>query len=109
MKKLKFSSIFKIYRMTLDLAGERAGSYKESLLYFIVAFTAQGLAFGMFYPLLLHVFTDHVGLRGALPWLGENGVFHCHFLYRQLEGIRFQLYGNVVDIAHALRKKLGIP
>ena len=108
MKKPKFSSVFKIYRMTLDLAGERAGSYKKSLLYFLVAFTAQGLAFGMFYPLLLCVFADHAELRDALPYLGWMVLFTGISCIASWKGYDFDYTGNIVDITHALRIKLGI-
>ena len=57
MKKNQFASMYVIYKLTLELVGEYGSDFKKSLVYFTLAFVFQGLAFGMFYPLLLVIFS----------------------------------------------------
>ena len=107
MNKLKFASIFKIYKLTLELAGERAGSFKKSLIYFIIAFISQGLAFGMFYPLLIRLFADHVVIADIMPYLGLMVLFSAISFVAKWKGYDFDYTGNIVDITHDLRTNLG--
>ena len=108
MNKIKFSSVFEIYKMTLELAGERAGSFKKSLVYFTIAFVSQGIAFGMFYPLLMNLFTDDFTFFDLLPDLIIMIIFSIISFAARWKGLDFDYTGNIVDITHSLRTKLGL-
>ena len=107
MSKQKFTSVFNIYKLTMELAGERAGSFKKSLVYFSVAFVLQGLAFGLFYPLLTRLFTGSVVMMDVLPYIGLMVVFCAISSAAKWKGYDFDYTGNIVDITHDLRTKLG--
>ena len=107
MSRLKFTSVFNIYKLTLELAGERAGSFKKSLTYFAIAFVLQGLAFGLFYPLLMRLFAGHVVMIDVLPYIGLMVLLCAVSSAAKWKGYDFDYTGNIVDITHALRTKLG--
>ena len=107
MKKLKFMSVFNIYKLTLELAGERAGSFKKSMAYFTIAFVLQGLAFGLFYPLLMHLFSGSVVMMDIWLYLGLMVVLCAISSAAKWKGYDFDYTGNIVDITHGLRTKLG--
>jgi ATP-binding cassette, subfamily B, bacterial IrtB/YbtQ len=108
MSKTTFTSAYGIYKMILELAGERAGNFKKSLAYFAVAFIAQGLAFGMFYPLLRSLFAQEINLPDVAMYLGLMIIFTTLSLAAKWKGHDFDFTGNVVDITHSLRTKLGV-
>ena len=93
--------------MVLELAGEHAGSFKKSLAYFAVAFIAQGLAFGMFYPLLRNLFAREIILADVAMYLGLMIIFATLSLAAKWKGHDFDFTGNVIDVTHSLRTKLG--
>ena len=107
MSKQKFKSIFNIYKLTLELAGERAGSFKKSMIYFAVAFVLQGLAFGLFYPLLTRLFAGPVVMMDVLPYIGLMVALCAISSAAKWRGYDFDYTGNIVDITNALRTKLG--
>ena len=107
MRQLKFTSVFNIYKLTLELAGEKAVSFKKSLIYFSIAFILQGLAFGLFYPLLTRLFASHVVIDDVLPYLGLMVLFSAISSLAKWKGYDFDYTGNIVDITHDLRTKLG--
>lgn len=108
MSKIKFTSAYDIYKLTLELAGERAGSFKKSLICFSIAFISQGLAFGLFYPLLKRLFADNVIIFDLFIYLGCMIFFTVISLIAKWKGHDFDYTGNIVDIAHSLRTKLGV-
>lgn len=108
MNKMKFLSAYDIYKLTLELAGERAGSFKKSLIYFSIAFISQGLAFGMFYPLLMGLFADNVIIADVYTCLGLMIFFSIISFAAKWKGHDFDYTGNIVDITHSLRTKLGV-
>ena len=75
MSTNKFSSAYKIFKLTLEITGERAGNFKKSLIYFTIAFIAQGIAFGMFYPLLMSLFKDDFVINEVFTYLGIMILF----------------------------------
>ena len=108
MSRIKFASALDIYKLTLELAGERAGSFKKSLVYFAIAFISQGLALGLFYPLLKCLFADHVVMSDLFRCIGWMTCFSILSLAAKWKGHDFDYTGNIVDITHALRTKLGV-
>ena len=108
MKKNQFASIWAIYRLTLELAGDRAPGFKKSLVFFTLAFIFQGLAFSMFYPFLLAMFADTMSLSDVMLYLGLMTLFSVFSFWAKWRGHDFDYTGNIVDVSHALRTKLGV-
>ncbi len=108
MRRTEFSSALDIYRLTLELAGERASAFKKSLAYFSLAFISQGLALGLFYPLLKRMFAENIVMPEVALCLGGMIVFSILSLAAKWKGHDFDYTGNIVDITHALRTKLGV-
>ena len=107
MSQQKFSSFYTIYKLSLELAAEHEGVFKRSLVYFIVAFIAQGLAFGMFYPLLQSMFAQTFILDDVLLYLGIMLFFSIISFIAKWKGHEFDYSGGTVDITHDLRTRLG--
>ena len=103
-----FTSIYGIYTMTLELAGKRAGEFRKSLVCFSVAFILQGLAFGMFYPLLSSLFAGNRVPSDVVTYLGGMVLFSILSLAAKWKGHDFDYTGNVVDVTHSLRTQLGV-
>lgn len=108
MNKVKFSSVYRIYKMTLELAGEQAGRFKKSLVFFSIAFISQGLAFGMFYPLLASLFDENGVPLNAGAYLSAMIFFSILSMAAKWKGHDFDYTGNIVDVSHSLRSKLGV-
>lgn len=108
MKTKQFASLYTIYQLSLELAGEQAGEFKKSLGLFVLAFTFQGLAFSMFYPLLLAMFADEMALSETLKVLAFMGSFSLLSLWAKWKAHDFDYTGNIVEISHTLREKLGV-
>ena len=108
MSQTTFTSAYNLHKLILELTGERAGTYKKTLGYFVIAFIAQGLAFGMFYPLLRSLFADNIVLADVFLYLGLMVFFTTLSLAAKWKGHDFDFTGNVIDITHSLRTKLGV-
>ncbi len=108
MSDNKCKSVYEVYKLTLEIAGERAGSFKKSLFHFSIAFISQGLAFGMFYPLLTSLFADNVKIMDVYTYLGLMILFSIVSIAAKWKGHDFDYTGNIADIMHTLRTKLGI-
>jgi len=108
MKKNQFASMYAIYKLTLELAGEYGNDFKKSLVYFTLAFVAQGLAFGLFYPLLLAMFADTLVISNIILYLGLMVFFSLLSFWAKWKGHDFDYNGKIVDVTHNLRTKLGI-
>lgn len=108
MKKNQFSSLYAIYKLTLELAGEYGSGFKKSLVYFTLAFVFQGLAFGLFYPLLLTMFADTLVISDIMLYLGLMALFSLLSFWAKWKGHDFDYNGKIVDVTHDLRTKLGI-
>jgi len=107
MKKNQFASMYAIYKLTLELAGKYGSGFKKSLVYFTLAFVFQGLAFSMFYPLLLAMFADSFILADTLNYLGFMILFSVLSFWAKWKGHDFDYNGKIVDVTHELRTKLG--
>ncbi len=108
MKKNQFASMYVIYKLTLELAGEYGSGFKKSLVYFTLAFVFQGLAFGMFYPLLLAMFADTLVISDIILYLGLMVFSSILSFWAKWKGHDFDYNGKIVDVTHDLRTKLGI-
>ncbi|WP_419768158.1 ABC transporter ATP-binding protein [Arcobacter sp.] len=108
MKKNQFTSIFTIYKLTLELAGDKENEFKKSLIYFTLAFVSQGLAFGMFYPMLKSMFAETFILSNTFLYLGVMALFSVISFWAKWKGHDFDYTGNIVEISHDIRTKLGV-
>ena len=67
----------------------------------------QGLAFGLFYPLLMRLFAGSVVMMDVLPYIGMMVVLCAISSAAKWKGYNFDYTGNIVDITHDLRTKAG--
>ncbi|MEJ2489794.1 MAG: ABC transporter transmembrane domain-containing protein [Sulfurovaceae bacterium] len=107
MKKNQFASMYAIYKLTLELSGKHESGFKKSLVYFTLAFVFQGLAFGLFYPLLLAMFADSPIMSDIMLYLGLMVLFSLLSFWAKWRGHDFDYNGKIVDVTHELRTKLG--
>ena len=107
MKKNQFTSMYTIYKLTLELSGKYESGFKKSLVYFTLAFVFQGLAFGLFYPLLLAMFADSLMMSDIMLYLGLMVLFSLLSFWAKWKGHDFDYSGKIVDVTHELRTKLG--
>ena len=105
--KQKPVTIMESYKAAQTVAGENSPEYKKSMLLFVAAFTAEGLAYLCFFPLL-------ACLSGAKPLIGSAALWLCVMfvmvaleLYCRWRGHDFDFKGTIVDVAHRLRLNLG--
>ncbi|MCG8337652.1 MAG: ABC transporter ATP-binding protein/permease [Proteobacteria bacterium] len=107
MKKNRFTSAYGIYKLSLDISGDYAAEFKRSLVYFIIAFITQGLAFGMFYPLLKSMFAESIMISEIFTWLGIMVLLSLVSLATKWKGHNFDFQGKIIDVVYSLRTKLG--
>lgn len=107
MKKSEssFTSLLDSYKISLQIAGSRAGSLKKSLGFFILSYTLLGASFSCFYPLLEALYA--LDVVQTWKWiLLMAGVGFLSLVTRWL-GHEFDYSGEIVEITHELRMKLG--
>lgn len=107
MKRRNYTKLLKLYQLALKATGEKKHEYIKSVKYFLVTFIAQGLVFGMFYPLMKAVFADHIDMQRILILLTVMGVLSIVSLFTKWKGHSFDFSGNIIDIGHELRTRLG--
>jgi len=109
MSKQKLSSILDFYRTTLEVAGKHRGRFKRSLLFFILSFSSQGLAFVCFYPLMNSIFISDFNLNDSLIWFSVMILLSfLSFMFRWLaDDFSYALEGGTTDVAHDTRLTLG--
>jgi ATP-binding cassette subfamily B protein len=108
MTKKRFTPFRKLYGLALAAIGEKKTSYIKSVRWFIVACIAQGIAFGMFYPLMKSIFAETPDTRKTLMLFGIMTVVTAVSLIAKWIGHDFDFTGNIVDIAHDMRTRLGV-
>lgn len=106
--KIKFASIYEVYKITLELSGEYVNSFKKSLLLFTLSFIAQGLAFSMFYPFLKALFATTLIINDIWLYFILMLFFSGISFIAKWKGHDFDYAGNIVEITHDIRTKLGI-
>lgn len=108
MRKNSYTPFRELYRLALAAVGEKEASYKKSVSYFIVAYIAQGIAFGMFYPLLKSLFAEPPDMGKTLLIFGIMVAVSVVSLVAKWMGHDFDFTGNIVDVAHDMRTRLGV-
>ncbi|MCG8549993.1 MAG: ABC transporter ATP-binding protein/permease, partial [Desulfobacterales bacterium] len=105
--KTKPTTFLQSYRAGKTIAGDNSPEYKRSMLLFVAAFTAEGLAYLCFFPLLSCLFVAEPLVGGAILWLVVMGLLAALGLYFRWYGHDFDFKGTIVDVAHRLRLELG--
>jgi ATP-binding cassette subfamily B protein len=105
--KIKPTTFLQSYKAGKTIAGENSPEYKKSMLLFIAAFTAEGLAYLCFFPLLSCLFSAEPSIAGATLWLFVMMLLVALELYCRWYGHDFDFKGTIVDVAHRLRLNLG--
>ncbi len=95
------------YKAAQTVAGENSPEYKKSMLLFVAAFTAEGLAYLCFFPLLACLSDAKPLIGSAALWLCVMFVMVVLELYFRWRGHDFDFKGTIVDVAHRLRLNLG--
>jgi len=106
-EKQSFSSILESYKISLEIAGDYASSFKKSLLLFILAFGAQGLVFACFYPLLSTIFVDDFDLNSSLFWFCIMILLSLAAMLFKWQAHNFDYSGDLISVTHNLRVDLG--
>ncbi|WP_321494232.1 ABC transporter ATP-binding protein [uncultured Desulfobacter sp.] len=105
--KQKPVTIMESYKAAQTVAGENSPEYKKSMLLFVAAFTAEGLAYLCFFPLLACLSDAKPLIGSAALWLCVMFVMVVLELYFRWRGHDFDFKGTIVDVAHRLRLNLG--
>jgi ATP-binding cassette, subfamily B, bacterial IrtB/YbtQ len=102
-----YASLPKVYQLSVALAGNYADGFKRSLVFFTLAFTAQGVAFAMFYPLLKALFATPFIVADVLFYLSGMTLFSLLFCVLKWLGHGFDYSGYIAEVTHDLRTTLG--
>jgi ATP-binding cassette subfamily B protein len=94
MTNKRFSSLYEVYKLSVEIAGEYNVGFKRSLLLFFISFVTLGLAFAMFFPLLKAIFSSQADINEIIYWFSFMAFF-------SLISIVTKWFG------HNLRVKLG--
>ncbi len=108
MRRKSYTPFRELYRLALAAIGEKEASYRKSVRYFIVAYIAQGIAFGMFYPLMKSLFVETPDMGTTLLLFGIMVAVSAVSLVTKWKGHDFDFSGNIIDIAHDMRTRLGV-
>ncbi|QKF82735.1 ABC transporter ATP-binding protein [Halarcobacter ebronensis] len=107
MNQDKSISFKQSYKISLELAGKYSKLVKKSYMYYILSFIFQAIAFLLFYPLLNAIFAKEFSLENSLIWLSAIVVLSLiSFIFKWL-ATNFQYSGDLVEVTHSLRVKLG--
>lgn len=103
----KVLNLWESYQAGRITAGEYRGEFTRSMLLFIAAFVAEGLAFLCFFPLLQALFGPEPNPGNGVFWLCIMLLLAGVELICRWKGHGFDFTGTIVDVTHKLRLKLG--
>lgn len=107
MRNKTYTPIKKLYKLTLNATGEKKDLFVRSLRLFIVAYTAQGIVFAMLYPFIKEIFSSNLDKNRVAIIFGSMVIAGVISLIAKWMAHDFDFSGNIVDIAHNLRIRLG--
>jgi ATP-binding cassette subfamily B protein len=107
MKNRTYTSLKKLYRLTINATGEKKDLFVRSIRLFIIAYIAQGIVFAMFYPLIKQMFSPNSNKKQVTIIFGAMIIVGMVSLIAKWKAHDFDFSGNIVDIAHNLRTRLG--
>lgn len=105
MKTKKFSSLIEVYKISMQIAGERSGDLRASFIYSSLSSIAFGLSLAGFYP-LFYALLSPAGDE-AWRWLALMGIMGALSLWLKWKSQDFDYSGEVVEVTHELRHHLG--
>lgn len=107
MRKKSYTSLKKLYGLALDATGDKKELFRKSIRLFIITYIAQGLVFALFYPLMKELFSNDPDRYKLLMIFGAMIIVGAISLLTKWKGHNFDFSGNIVDITHNLRTRLG--
>ncbi len=107
MRNRNFTPLKQLYKLALDATGEKKALFQRSIGYFIITYIAQGIVFAMFYPLVKELFAFEPNMEKVLWLFGTMVINGVISLMAKWKGHDFDFSGNIVDITHDLRTRLG--
>lgn len=106
--KSRFATITDSFRISQEVAGEHGKAVKRSVLFFFIAFLAEGAAFSCFYPFMKAVYGVDANQGRAFFWIGIMTLFGVVYSFARWQGHSVDFTGKLADISHSLRLKLGL-
>lgn len=103
----RFLTVYETYKEAQQICGAQAPKYRRSVKLFIIAFTAQGLSFVCFLPLMYNLFSEEGKPDRAWLWLGLMALCMAVEVVCRWFAHNFDYSGTIVEVTHSLRSKLG--
>ncbi len=107
MRNRTYTPLKQLYKLTLNATGEKKDFFIRSIRLFMIAYILQGIVFAMFYPLLKQLFSSNPDKKQVTIILGVMIMVGIVSLIAKWMAHDFDFSGNIVDVAHNLRTKLG--
>lgn len=102
---MKYSSLYEIYKLSLEVAGTRVKEFKKSMVYHCITFICKGLSYCMFYPLIDSIYD--LNIKKMIISLVLMLVFSVLSLVFGWKAKYFDYGGSLVLVTDELRHKLG--
>lgn len=102
---MKYSSLYEIYKLSLEIVGTRVSEFKKSLFFYSISFICEGLSYCMFYPLFDSVY--ELNIKKLINFIVLMLVFSVISLIAGWKAKYFDYGGSLVLITDELRHKLG--
>ena len=107
MRNRIYTPLKQLYKLAIEATGEKKALFQRSLRYFVITYIAQGIVFAMFYPLMKELFAKEPDMTKVLLLFGAMVLIGILSLITKWMGHDFDFSGNIVDITHGLRTRLG--
>lgn len=107
MIKKEFISLYQVYKLSLEISQNYKNKFRNTLILFTFSFLFLGLSFAMFFPLLKSIFNDGDNLKNIILYTSLMAVFSVLSILFKWKAHNFDYSGNIIDITHNLRTKLG--
>jgi ATP-binding cassette, subfamily B, bacterial IrtB/YbtQ len=105
--RTEYTTFKETYEAGKEIAGKYAGSYKLTLVYYIIAYVMQGLVYLSIYPLFRALFSSPVDKEGAWKWLGLMAAFALINGLARWNAHDFDYTDKIAEVMHTMRVKLG--
>ncbi|MCV6608369.1 MAG: ABC transporter ATP-binding protein/permease [Campylobacterales bacterium] len=103
----KFSSIRKIFNISLQIAGQRSSLLKRSVFFYLISFIGQGIGYVLLLPFLTAILKEEPNINDGFFWLIMIWISLMVYLIGKWFAHDLDHTGDIVDMSHDLRLKLG--
>jgi ATP-binding cassette subfamily B protein len=107
MKKKKYTTLLETYRNALSIAGDYAHEYKKSLLLYIFAYIAQGVAYLGIYKVMVALLASPMNTGQAWQWFGIMCLFVATNMIFRWFAYNFDYSETRTKVTYNLRMALG--